>query len=89
MTHIKFNSITNVLLSAGSDNTLMLWDIRTNKSIFKILAHPEPITSIDISNDSTLISSSSFDGYVRLWDMLKGTCLKTMVAESGSTTAIS
>jgi COMPASS component SWD3 len=88
-THVKFNSITNVLLSAGADNTIILWDIRTNKAIFKILAHPEPITSIDISHDNTLITSSSYDGFVRLWDMLKGTCIKTMVAESGSTSAIS
>ena len=66
----------------------MLWDIRTNKTIFRILGHPEPITSIDNSFDNTLISSSSHDGYVRLWDMLKGHCLKTMVAESGSNSAI-
>ena len=87
--HLKFNNISNVLLSAGCDNTIILWDIRTNKAIFKILGHPEPITSIDITSDNTLISSSSYDGYVRLWDMLKGSCLKTMVADSGSTTAIS
>lgn len=87
--NIKFNNITNVLLSSGSDNSIILWDIRTNKSIFKILGHPEPITSIDITYDNTLISSSSYDGYVRLWDMLKGTCLKTMVADNGSTSAVS
>lgn len=89
VSHLKFNNITNVLLSAGADNSIILWDIRTNKAIFKILGHPEPITSIDISNDNTLITSSSYDGYVRLWDMLKGICLKTMVADSGSTTGIS
>lgn len=86
---IKFNNVTNVLLSCGTDNSLILWDIRTNKAIFKILGHPEPITSIDMTFDNTMISSSSFDGYVRLWDMLKGTCLKTMVAESGSNSVIS
>lgn len=80
--------MTNVLLSCGTDNSLILWDIRTNKAIFKILGHPEPISSIDISFDSTMITSSSYDGLVRLWDMLKGTCLRTMVPESGSTSAI-
>ena len=89
VTKIKFNNVTNVLLSCGTDNSLMLWDIRTNKAVFKILGHPEPITSIDISFDNTLISSSSHDGYVRLWDMHKATCLKTMVADSGSSSAIS
>lgn len=80
--------MTNVLLSCGTDNSLILWDLRTTKAIFKILGHPEPITSIDISFDNTLITSSSHDGYVRLWDMLKATCLKTMVAESGSNSGV-
>jgi WD40 repeat protein len=81
--------MANIVLSAGADNTIALWDIRTNKSIFRILAHPEPITSIDISDDSTLISSSSYDCYVRFWDMLKGQCLKTMMADAGSKDPIS
>ena len=55
----------------------------SNKSIYKLLAHPEPITSIDISADSTLITSSSYDCYVRLWDMMKGQCSKTMMADAG------
>ncbi|CDW88520.1 wd40 repeat-containing protein [Stylonychia lemnae] len=88
VTKIKFNNVTNVLLSCGTDNKLIMWDIRSNKAIFKILGHPEPITSIDMSFDNTMISSSSYDGFVRLWDMFKGTCLKTMVAESGSDSPI-
>ena len=49
VSHIKFNNVSNVLLSGGADNSLILWAIRTNKSIFKLLGHPEPITSIDMS----------------------------------------
>lgn len=89
VTHCKFNKVSNIVLSAGADNTIALWDVRTNKSIFRILAHPEPITSIDISEDSSLISSSSYDCYVRFWDMLKGQCLKTMMADAGSKDPIS
>ena len=36
-----------------------------------------------------MIVTSAYDGYVRLWDMHKATCIKTMVAESGSTSAVS
>ena len=89
VTHVKFNDVSNIVLSAGADNMLALWDIRSSKQIFKILAHPEPITSIDISSDSSLISSSSYDCYVRLWDMMKGQCLKTMMADAGSKDPIS
>lgn len=44
---------------------------------------------MDISFDSTLIATSAYDGYVRLWDMCKATCLKTLVADCGSTTPVS
>jgi len=72
VTHIKFNKEASMVLSASADHIMSLWDVRSNKSIFRLLAHPEPITSIDINRDSTLISSSSSDCYVRLWDIMKG-----------------
>jgi COMPASS component SWD3 len=57
--------------------------------IRSILTHPEPITGLDISFDSTLIATSAYDGYVRLWDMHKATCIKTMMANCGSKNSIS
>lgn len=78
-----------MLLSVGADNFLFLWDIRQNKVIQKLLAHPEPITALDISFDSTMIVTAAYDGYVRLWDTHKATCIKTIVSETGSTSAVS
>lgn len=92
VTHAKFDKTATIVLSASANDSgpyLQLWDVRSNKSIYKLLAHPEPITSIDISADSTLITSSSYDCYVRLWDMMKGQCSKTMMADAGSKHAIS
>ena len=66
-----------------------MWDVRQNKIIQRILAHPEPITGLDVSFDSTLIATSAYDGYVRLWDLHKATCIKTMVADCGSTQPVS
>ena len=57
--------------------------------IQKLLAHPEPITALDISFDSSMIMTAAYDGYVRLWDTHKATCIKTIVSESGSTSAVS
>ena len=36
-----------------------------------------------------MVVTSAYDGYVRLWDMFRSSCIKTMVAESGSTSAVS
>ena len=77
------------MLTSGADNFIFFWDIRQNKVIQKILAHPEPLTGLDVSFDSSLVVTSSYDGYVRLWDLHRATCIKTMVAESGSTSAVS
>ena len=89
VTKCLFNKQENILLSTGADNFLMIWDIRQNKVIQKLLAHPEPITGLDVSFDSTMIVTAAYDGYVRLWDLHRATCIKTMVAESGSTSAVS
>jgi COMPASS component SWD3 len=78
-----------LLLSVAADGYLLIHDIRQNKIIQKILAHPEPLTGVDISHDSTLICTSAFDGYVRLWDLHRMTCVKTITSETGGTHAVS
>ena len=89
VTKCKISSKQNLLLSVGADGYLLIHDIRQNKIIQKILAHPEPLTGVDISHDSTLICTSAFDGYVRLWDLHRMTCLKTITSETGGTHAVS
>ena len=89
VTKCVINKYENMLLSAGADNFLFIWDIRQNKVIQKLLAHPEPITALDISFDSTMIVTAAYDGYVRLWDTHKASCIKTITSETGSTSAVS
>lgn len=89
VTKCKFNAHQNMLLSAGTDGFLMMFDIRQNKMVQKILVHPEPLTGLDISHDSTLVATSAYDGYVRLWDMQRATCVKTFTSVAGGTTPVS
>ena len=85
----KFNAQENLLLSVGADGYLFIYDIRQNKMIQKIFAHPEPLTGVDISTDSSLVCTSAYDGYVRLWDFHRSSCVKTLITETGSTSAVS
>ena len=36
-----------------------------------------------------MIVTAAYDGYVRLWDTHKAACIKTIVSETGSTSAVS
>jgi hypothetical protein len=47
------------------------------------------MTGLDISFDSTLVCTSAYDGYVRLWDLHRATCIKTITSETGGISAVS
>jgi len=47
------------------------------------------LTGLDISFDCSLIATAAFDGYVRLWDAKRETCVKTLTSETGGTCAVS
>ena len=66
---VKANKFGNILATASHDKTIMLWDSRVGKPYACIIAHGGDITSIDISNDSSCLVSTSIDGYCRLWDI--------------------
>lgn len=82
VTCIDINSTSNLLIVGTYDNSIILYDIRSRNLIVKILSHSEPITSVTFSEDSTVIFSSSYDSFCRIWDVFKFNCLKTIVLEN-------
>lgn len=53
-------------------------------------AHSDPISSLDLSFDDTIIVSGSYDGLIRLFDTETGGCLKTLIYDKeGSSFPIS
>jgi COMPASS component SWD3 len=55
--------MSNLILCGTFDNQIILWDMRSKNLVSQILAHSEPITSVSFSNDSTVMMSSSYDGF--------------------------
>lgn len=81
VTCLDFNYSNNLILCGTFDNHIILWDMRSKTQIYQLLAHSEPLTSVSFSDDSTVLISSSYDGFCRIWDTFKGYCLKTIVLE--------
>lgn len=56
------------VLSASSDSTIRVWDVRNHSKCVSITTVPSPITSLDISADSTRVCVNTVPGSVLLFD---------------------
>lgn len=62
----------NLVLGAGSDGSIPVWDLRT-KELKATLACPTggKITSLDFSEIGYIVVSTSSSGHAHLWDLRK------------------
>jgi len=63
VTCLDFNYASNLILLGTYDNQIVLFDMRCKNLISHLLAHSEPITSVSFSPDSTVLMSTSYDGF--------------------------
>ncbi|OCK82527.1 WD40 repeat-like protein [Lepidopterella palustris CBS 459.81] len=67
----------HLLLSAGADNKIGLWDVYHNRELLRTFSgHNKSVNDIDFSPDGTQFLSSSYDRYMKLWDTETGKCLQ-------------
>ena len=58
------------MLSAGEDQSILMWDLFQKKIIKKLNnAHEEPILAFSISANEKLLISGGEDNKIRLWDL--------------------
>ncbi|GJS79826.1 14-3-3-like protein GF14 iota [Tanacetum coccineum] len=67
-------------LHRGSfDETVRVWDVKTDKCLKVLPAHSDPVTAVNFNRDGSLIVSSSYDGLCRIWDANMGHYVKTLI----------
>jgi len=74
-------------LSAGRDNTLRLWDLKTGRCIHTLEGHEAPLTCAAVDEEGTVAVSGSTDRTLRVWHPGKGACVKTLRGYSDYITA--
>ena len=72
ITCLKFSHDNTLLLSAGHDKTIRIWETQTGYCRIIMDQHLEAVLSIDISRSSNEILTGSADSTVRLWDRNTG-----------------
>lgn len=76
---ISFNPTGTVLIGAGSDNMLYVWNVSSGKLKFSMKGHAQRIVDLQFSpTNSNLLASSSDDGTVRLWNIEQSKAVKTL-----------
>ena len=60
----NFNPASNLIASGSFDESVRMWDVRSNRCLQTLPAHSDPVTATHFNRDGTLIVSSSYDG---LW----------------------
>jgi NACHT domain- and WD repeat-containing protein len=61
-----------LLVSAGLDKAVRIWDTGSGAEVFTLLGHEEPIATCAYSPDGNCIASCDYDGQIKLWDPLTG-----------------
>ncbi len=59
---------SRILVSAGRDKTIKLWNISSGKEICTLSQHTKEVTSVAFSSNGKLLASGSKDGIVNIWD---------------------
>ena len=70
------------LVSASSDNTVIVWDIANGEPLKTLKGHTDGVISVDVSPDGTNILSGSHDRTAKLWNMEAGTLTHTFEGHS-------
>ncbi|KAJ3049936.1 hypothetical protein HK097_009078, partial [Rhizophlyctis rosea] len=64
---IALSANGNLVLIAMPDDTVVGWNISSNKEILRLVGHTAPITSVTMSDDENYILTGSEDTTAKLW----------------------
>ncbi|KAK0078094.1 hypothetical protein PV325_003050 [Microctonus aethiopoides] len=74
----------NVLLTAGSDNLVIIWNVGTGEPIVKINCHPDVVYSACWNWDGSRLVTTCKDKKIRIVDPRSGEIIEEAIAHEGS-----
>ena len=69
---IAFVGNSERLIIASIDGDVIIWDTSNGSTVQVLSGHPGGVQSISLNGDNTLLSTSTTDGIVQIWDLRQG-----------------
>ncbi len=66
-----------LVANGGSNGNISVWQMDNCQNLLKIAAHSTFVVGLVFTADSKKLISSSFDRYIKIWDVESGRCLKS------------
>lgn len=82
------SSMGRQFLTAGADQTAILWDAEATQELKRFTEHKAPLTAGAIRPDGNEIATGGGDSAIRLWDTATGKLANTLTGHSGVITAL-
>ena len=68
---------------ASFDNTVRIWDVPSGHCVNQLSSHSDPVYSISLNPQNSILASGSFDKSVMIWDAKDGSLLRTFHGKAG------
>jgi WD40 repeat protein len=69
---VRYSPNDLYILSGDVVNHLDFWEVDTQEKFRSLVGHTETISGIDFSDDNQLMVTSSWDGHIKIWNVLTG-----------------
>ncbi|CAK8566692.1 unnamed protein product [Lathyrus sativus] len=71
------------VIAASSSNNLYAWDLSSGRVHHTLTGHTDKVCAVDVSKVSSRhVVSAAYDRTIKVWDLLKGYCINTIIFHS-------